>query len=120
MYKKILLPTDGSTYADQEVERVNNLLAEDGEVIILSVAGILTSSAFQPRRKVKKANEKLKKDAKRFVDNMAAKFSDDINVTKMVVTGFPAAVAFFPAIVKHFPLTRYSILQKWSMSICRM
>ena len=90
MYKKILLPTDGSTYADQEVERVNNLLAEDGEVIVLSVAGRLTSSAFQPRRKVKKANEKLKKDAKRFVDNMAAKFSDDINVTKMVVTGFPA------------------------------
>ncbi|WP_405298585.1 universal stress protein [Methanobrevibacter sp.] len=90
MYKKILLPTDGSTYADQEVERVNNLLAEDGEVIVLSVAGILTSSAFQPRRKVKKANEKLKKDAKRFVDNMAAKFSDDMNVKKMVVTGFPA------------------------------
>ena len=90
MYKKILLPTDGSTYADQEVERVEKLLAEDGEVIVLSVAGRLTSSAFQPRRKVKKANEKLKKDAKRFVDNMAAKFSDDINVTKMVVTGFPA------------------------------
>ena len=90
MYKKILLPTDGSTYADQEVERVEKLLAEDGEVIVLSVAGRLTSSAFQPRRKVKKANEKLKKDAQRFVDNMAAKFSDDMNVTKMVVTGFPA------------------------------
>ena len=39
MYKKILLPTDGSTYADQEVERVENLISEDGEVIVLSVAG---------------------------------------------------------------------------------
>ena len=40
MYKKILLPTDGSAYADQEVERVKNILAEDGEVIVLSVAGL--------------------------------------------------------------------------------
>lgn len=90
MYKKILLPTDGSTYADQEVERVENLISEDGEIIILSVAGRLTSSAFQSRRKVRKVNEKLKKDAQRFVDNMAAKFDDDLNVTKMVLIGFPA------------------------------
>ena len=92
MYKKILLPTDGSTYADQEVERVEKLIAEDGEVIVLSVAGRLTSSAFQSRRKVKKVNEKLKKDAQRFVDNMASKFDEDMNVTKMVLTGFPAEV----------------------------
>ena len=90
MYKKILLPTDGSTYADQEVERVENLISEDGEIIVLSVAGRLTSSAFQSRRKVKKLNEKLKKDAHRYVENMAAKISDDLNVTKMVLTGFPA------------------------------
>jgi nucleotide-binding universal stress UspA family protein len=90
MYKKILLPTDGSTYADQEVERVEKLISEDGEIIVLSVAGRLTSSAFQPRRKVKKVNEKLKKDAHRYVDNMAAKFDDSYNVKKMVVTGFPA------------------------------
>ena len=90
MYKKILLPTDGSTYADQEVERVEKLIADDGEIIILSVAGKLTSSAFQPRKKVRKVNEKLKKDAQRYVDQMAAKFDDDLNVTKMVLTGFPA------------------------------
>ena len=34
MYNKILLPTDGSTYADQEAERVEKLLSDDGEVII--------------------------------------------------------------------------------------
>ena len=90
MYKKILLPTDGSTYADQEVERVEKLIADDGEIIILSVAGRLTSSAFQSRKKVRKVNEKLKKDAQRFVDNMASKFDDRYNVKKMVVTGFPA------------------------------
>ena len=72
MYKKILLPTDGSTYADQEVERVVNLIADDGEIIVLSVAGRLTSSAFQSRKKVRKVNEKLKKEAQGYVDNMAA------------------------------------------------
>ena len=46
MYKKILLPTDGSTYADDEVDRATKLLGDDGEIIILSVAGKLTSSAF--------------------------------------------------------------------------
>lgn len=90
MYKKILLPTDGSTYADQEVERVENLMADDGEIIILSVAGKLTSSAFQSRRKVKKVNERLLREAKEAVENMASKFSDDLNVKKMVLTGFPA------------------------------
>lgn len=90
MYKKILLPTDGSTYADQEVERVEKLIADDGEIIILSVAGKLTSSAFQSRRKVKKVNERLLKEAKAAVEHMASKFSDDLNVKKMVLTGFPA------------------------------
>lgn len=90
MYKKILLPTDGSTYADEEVERVEKLIADDGEVIVLSVAGKLTSSAFQSRKKVRKVNEKLKKDAQRYVDNMASKFDDSVNVKKMVLTGFPA------------------------------
>lgn len=90
MYKKILLPTDGSTYADQEVERVEKLIDDNGEVIILSVAGKLTSSAFQPRRKVRKVNEKLKREAQQSVDNMAAKFDDSVKLTKMVLTGFPA------------------------------
>ncbi len=90
MYKKILLPTDGSTYADQEVERVEKLIDDNGEVIILSVAGKLTSSAFQPRRKVRKVNEKLKREAQQSVDNMASKFDDSVKLTKMVLTGFPA------------------------------
>lgn len=90
MYNKILVPTDGSTYANQEVERVKKLISEDGEIIVLSVAGKLTSSAFQSRRKVRKVNDILQKEAQQAVDNMASKFDDNYNVTKMVLTGFPA------------------------------
>lgn len=90
MYKKILLPTDGSTYADQEAERVKKLISDDGEILILSVAGKLTSSAFQSRKNVKKVNEGLKKEAEDAVEHMASKFDDTLNVRKIVKTGFPA------------------------------
>ena len=90
MYNKIILPTDGSTYADQAVERATKLVADDGEIIVLSVAGKLTSSAFQSRKNVKKVNEGMKKEAKEAVEKMAAKFDDNLNVRKMVKTGFPA------------------------------
>lgn len=65
MYKKILLPTDGSGYAEQEVNRASKLLSDDGEIIVLSVAGKLTSSAFQRRSNVRKVNETLKKKQKK-------------------------------------------------------
>ena len=90
MYNKILLPTDGSTYADEEVERVIKLLADDGEVIVLSVAGKLTSAGFQSRSKVKKMNERMEKEAKGYVKHMVDKFDDDINVTGLVEKGFAA------------------------------
>ncbi|MBQ6100235.1 MAG: universal stress protein [Methanobrevibacter sp.] len=90
MYQKILLPTDGSGYAEQEVDRVSKLIADDGEIIILSVAGKLTSSAFQSRKKVKKLNERMLKEAQAAVKSMEAKFDDSLNVKAMVRTGFPA------------------------------
>ena len=90
MYNKILLPTDGSGYAEQEVDRVTELIADDGEIIVLSVAGRLNSSAFQSRSKVKKVNERLLKEAKAAVNSMASKFDDSLNVKTMVKTGFPA------------------------------
>ena len=90
MYNKILLPTDGSTYADEEVERATKLLADGGEIIILSVAGKITSSAFQRKSTVKKINKGLLEEAKDAVKQMAAKFDDDLNVTTMVESGFPA------------------------------
>ena len=41
MYKKILVPTDGSEAAEKEVEKVGDLLAEDGEIINSKVKKIL-------------------------------------------------------------------------------
>lgn len=90
MYKKILLPTDGSGYAEQEVDRVTQLIADDGEIIILSVAGKLTSSAFQSRKTVRRANESMKKEAEESVEKMKKLFDDSLNVKTIVKTGFPA------------------------------
>ena len=90
MYKKILLPTDGSGYAEEEVERVTNLIADDGEIIVLSVAGKLTSSAFQSGKKVRKVNERMKREADEAVKHMVAKFDDSLNVKGIVKVGFPA------------------------------
>ena len=92
MYKKILLPTDGSGYAEQEVDRVSNLISDGGEIIILSVAGKLTSSAFQRRKNIRKVNEVLKKDAETAVANMEKLFDSSLNVKTMVRVGFAAEV----------------------------
>lgn len=92
MYKKILLPTDGSGYAEQEVDRVTKLIADDGEIIILSVAGKLTSSAFQRRKNIRKVNEVLKKEAETAVEHMEKLFDSSLNVKTMVRVGFAAEV----------------------------
>lgn len=90
MYKKILLPTDGSGYADQEIDRVTNLIAEDGEIIVLSVAGKITSSAFQRSKNVKKVNKGLLEEAKECVAAMKSKFPEGYNIRTVVKTGFAA------------------------------
>ncbi len=90
MYKKILLTTDGSGYADQEIDRVTNLISDDGEILVISVAGKLTSSAFQSRKNIKRVNDGMLKEAKENVAKMVAKFGDDVNVRGIVKTGFPA------------------------------
>ena len=90
MYKKILLPTDGSGYADEEIDRVTKLIADDGEIIVLSVAGKLTSSAFQSRKHVRKVNQGMLEEAQDAVDKMIEKYPEGYNVIPMVKTGFPA------------------------------
>lgn len=90
MYDKILLPTDGSGYAEEEVDRVTKLISYDGEIIILSVAGKIASGAFQGRTKVKKINARMKKEAEEAVKKMEAKFDSSLNVKSIVKTGFPA------------------------------
>ena len=88
MYKKILLPTDGSKYADDEAERATRLLADGGEIIVLSVAGKLTSTAFQFRSNVRKINKELYEEAEKNVEHMLSLFDDSLNVTGRVEEGF--------------------------------
>ena len=92
MYNKILLPTDGSGYAEEEAKRATKLIADDGEIIVLSVAGKLTSSAFQSRSNVKKVNKGLRKEAEDNVEHMLSLFDDSLNVTGMVKVGFPEVI----------------------------
>ena len=90
MYKKILLPTDGSNYAEEEAERASRLLADGGEIIVLSVAGKLTSSAFQIRSHVERVNRDLYREAEENVEHMLKQFDETVNVRGMVVVGFAA------------------------------
>lgn len=90
MYKKILLPTDGSGYANQEIDRVTKLIADDGEIIILSVAGKLSPNAFQRRKHVQEVNEGMYEEAKENAEQMAKEFPEGYNIKTMVKTGFPA------------------------------
>ncbi len=90
MYKKILVPTDGSEAAEKEVEKVGDLLAEDGEIIILSVAHELTPHQFQTKDSIGKLNQSFIDEAQFNVDKMKDKFDSNLNITTKVVVGFPA------------------------------
>ena len=53
MFDKILLPTDGSEFSEHEVERAIKLLADGGEIIILSVASkIEANTPFHNKKKL--------------------------------------------------------------------
>lgn len=90
MYKKILVPTDGSEAAEKEVEKVGDLLAEGGEIIILSVASELTPHQFQSEDDIDKLNQSFLDEAQFNVDKMKAKFDPNLNITTKVLVGFPA------------------------------
>ena len=90
MYKKILLPTDGSEYSNSEITRATKLLAEDGEIIILSVVIELRKTAFHSSRQVEKVNKEAFKDAERYVNEMKEAFDDSVNVKTKVVVGLPS------------------------------
>lgn len=90
MYKKILLPTDGSEYSIHEIERASKLLAEDGEIVILSVATELRKTTFQRSRDIEKANQESYDEAKEYVKSMKDAFDDNINISTVVEVGFPS------------------------------
>ena len=90
MYKKILLPTDGSEYAVREVERANKLLAESGEIIILGVVIEIRKTAFHRSKDVERTNKEAVKEAEVNVKLMKDLFDDNIKVRTMVKKGFPS------------------------------
>ena len=91
MFDKILLPTDGSEFSQHEVERAIKLLADDGEIIILSVASkIVANTPFHRKKTVKKMNKQFKEEAKANVENMASLFDDDVKLKKLVIAGIPS------------------------------
>lgn len=91
MYKKILLPTDGSEYANQEIERALNVLADDGELLLVSVASKIKPFQFQSKRHVNELNQRAIKEAEENVDQMKAEIGDvGVKISTKVVSGFPA------------------------------
>ena len=76
MYKKILIPTDGSTYVDQVIDRVTNLIPADGQIIILSVAPQLHSNTFQRKGRIQELNEEWLEEASQNVENLEKKFPE--------------------------------------------
>ena len=90
MYKKIILPTDGSEYSAREILRASKLLADDGEVIVLSVATEIRKTAFQRSKDIDKLNMESIEEAEQYVKEMKDAFDDSINVRTKVVVGFPA------------------------------
>ena len=90
MYKKILLPTDGSAYAVREVERANKLLAEGGEIIIIGVVIEIRKTAFHRSKDVERTNKEAVKEAEVNVKLMKDLFDDNIKVRTMVKKGFPS------------------------------
>lgn len=90
MYKKILLPTDGSEYAVREVERANKLLAKGGEIIILGVVIEIRKTAFHRSKDVERTNKEAVKEAEVNVKLMKDLFDDNIKVRTMVKKGFPS------------------------------
>lgn len=91
MFDKILLPTDGSEFSENEVKRATKLLSGDGEIIILSVASkIEANTPFHNKKNVSRMNKEFKNEAQKNVDRMARKFDKSVNVRKLVIAGIPS------------------------------
>lgn len=91
MFDKILLPTDGSEFSENEVKRATKLLSGDGEIIILSVASkIEANTPFHNKKNVNRMNKEFKNEAQMNVDRMARKFDKSVNVRKLVIAGIPS------------------------------
>lgn len=90
-YNKILLPTDGSEFAEQEISRINKLLDSEGEVVVLSVAMKIRPAQFQSKENVAKINKGLYEESQVYAEHMKKQVEDlGFKVKARVVCGRPA------------------------------
>lgn len=93
MYKKILIPTDGSEKVKNTVSKLASVFSNiDGEIILLAVAEKITPHHFQSKKKIKSLNEVILEDAKEDAEDLKNLFDEDFNVNIIVRTGRPADV----------------------------
>ena len=79
MYKKILLPTDGSKNADKEIETALNIIdKENGEIIILSIASNIIPLQLPNEDEVISLNNLLLDNAKSNVQKMKEQINENI------------------------------------------
>ena len=90
MYKKILIPTDGSKSSHEEIKRAERLIDSEGEIIILAVAKKLTPTRFESKTKIAKFNERMKLEAKKNAQDMKNKLNTPALVRCEIVVGAPA------------------------------
>ena len=91
MYKKILIPTDGSEKSKDTISRLINVMNEtEGEVIILAVAKTIKPHHLQSKRKIAELNETIIDEAKEDAKDLKNLMPDYIKVSTSVVSGRPS------------------------------
>ncbi|MGN0093118.1 MAG: universal stress protein [Methanobrevibacter sp.] len=91
MYKKVLLPTDGSEFAEQEICKVKNVLDPEGEVVIVSVAMKIRPAQFQSKENVAEINKSLISESEAYAEHMKVQLEKmGVNSKIRVVCGRPA------------------------------
>ncbi len=91
MYKKILIPTDGSKASERAIGSLKHVMnTDDGEIIVLSVAETITPHHFQSKRRIAELNSVIIDDAKEDAEAFKNKINVDVKITTQVGEGRPS------------------------------
>lgn len=91
MYKKILIPTDGSKASERAIGSLEHIMnTDDGEIIVLSVAETITPHHFQSKRRIAELNSVIVDDAKEDAEAFKNKINVDVKITTQVGEGRPS------------------------------
>lgn len=93
MSYKILIPTDGLKSSYLELEMAEKILAEDDEIIILSVANKISPHHFQRKSEIEAMNKLFVEEAEDNVKHMADSVTTNHKVTTKVVVDSSVADA---------------------------